>query len=136
MDDAIDRAGSFLAAFIALATLAIIISFRANTVNVLGAFFQGASNLIGVAISPITGQSVAGLNAGGLTGGTWAGGDGGNTTANTYLGSASGGLAVGLGNGTGFSLGGNFLQQGSNLISSVGGLFGSGGSGIDSGAWD
>jgi membrane DNA delivery protein len=65
--------GAGIAAIIGLAVLAIVISSRANTVAVLQSFFAGASNLIGVAISPITGQSVSGLTAGGLSGGAWSG---------------------------------------------------------------
>lgn len=101
-----------IAAMTALAVLAIVISSRANSVNVLSAFFGGLSNLIGVAISPVTGQSVSGLNATGLQGFT--------TGAN------SGGFAI-SGAATGNNGGVAFGVSGLNL-NSLGSLFGGGGS--------
>lgn len=126
MGDIGDRIGGFVAAIIALATLAIVISSRANTVNVIRAFFAGSSNLIGVAISPITGANVAGLDASGLTGGQWASGASGTVLGGSYLGSAGGGVSVGLPSGAGFSLGGGFLQAASGILGGAGGLFGGG----------
>jgi hypothetical protein len=132
-----------IAAIISLAVVALVISSKANTPNVLNSFFGGLSNLIGVAISPVTGQTVAGLNAGQLTGdtGTWT------VPVNNQIGTTST-----------LSGGGNLLTQGGNLLTGAGNLVtgagnltksvnqlfgGSGGSGpsggggfVDSGSFD
>lgn len=131
MDDFTSKISVIIGSIIGLAVLAVVVSHGANTTNVLGAFFGGVTNLIGVAISPITGQSVAGGT--GLAGGTWqAGGVGGGTS----------GFAVDLGGGGGDLLGGLFgsLTAGSNLPGTgndpTGGLFGGGGSSfLDSGSF-
>jgi hypothetical protein len=46
---------AIVAGIVALAALAVILSSRANTSNVLGVSFQGLSSLLGTAIKPITG---------------------------------------------------------------------------------
>jgi len=46
-------------AIVGLAMVAIIISRRSNTAGVLQAGFSGVANNIGVAISPVTGSSMA-----------------------------------------------------------------------------
>jgi hypothetical protein len=125
-----EKLSAAVAGIIALAVIAIVISQRANTTNVLAAFFGGVSNLIGVAISPITGQSVSGLTAGGsstgLTGGGWQ-------TGGFAIGS-NGSIGVTGSNGTSISANGI-----GNLIGQVGNMFGgssSTGSGvIDAGSF-
>lgn len=108
MGDIGEKLTGIVAAVIGLAVLAIVISQKANTANVLGAFFGGISNLVGVAISPVTGQAVSGLNASGLSGGTWTGGGStagssalsgitGASGAQNYLGAALGAVGGGFG---------------------------------------
>jgi hypothetical protein len=125
-----------IAAIISLAVVALVISSKANTSNVLNSFFGGLSNLIGVAISPVTGQTVAGLNAGQLTGdtGTWT------VPVNNQIGTTS--TLTGAGNL--LTGAGNLVTGAGNLTKSVNQLFGgSGGSGpsggggfVDSGSFD
>lgn len=100
-----DKILGIVGAIIGLAVLAIVISNQANTTNVLTSFFAGLSNLIGVAISPVTGQSVSGLTAG-LQGGAWSGGTSGfSLSGGSYgvnvggvgqIANAAGGFAGGL----------------------------------------
>jgi hypothetical protein len=127
MDEAGKTIGGFIAAIIGLAVLAIVISSRANTVAVLQSFFSGTANLIGVAISPITGQSVSGLSAGGLTGGSWSGSGSGTSGLLSNVGSifnmipgASGGSSI---------LSGGLSPSSLGLGSITGGLGGIGGGG-------
>jgi hypothetical protein len=87
-----------ISAFIGLAVVAIVISQRANTVNVIGTFMAGITNLIGVAISPITGQSVSGLSAAGLTGGSWTTGLSGFASNASGFTTGTGGVSLNLGN--------------------------------------
>lgn len=118
-----------LAAIVSLAVLAIVISSRANTVNVVSAFMGGITNLIGVAISPITGASVSNLNGGGLAGGQWQ-------TGQSYSNGATSGFAsssAAAGNiGGVFNVGGQTFG-GSIGLGSITSLFGSG-SGSNSGS--
>lgn len=128
MDDIGTKISVIVGSIIGLAVLAVVVSARANTTNVIGAFFGGVSNLIGVAISPVTGQSVSAGT--GLQGGPWQAGGAGGTS----------GFAVNLGGGGGGTdfLGGLFgsLTAGSNLPGTgndpTGGLFGSGASSVGS----
>ena len=123
-----------IAAIISLAVVALVISSKANTPNVLNSFFGGLSNLIGVAISPVTGQTVAGLNAGQLTGdtGTWT------VPVNNQIGTTS--TLTGAGNL--LTGAGNLVTGAGNLTKSVNQLFGgsgntgSGGGFVDSGSFD
>jgi PRD1 phage membrane DNA delivery len=150
MNDVGQKIGAFIAAIIGLAVLAIVISARANTVNVLGAFFGGVTNLVGVAISPVTGTSAAGA---GLGGGSWEG-TGGSPYASGFALPATGGGgggAFGLSTPGGFNLGvsgvGDILGGlgslvggggggGGSLFSGLGSMFGGGGGGfIDSGSF-
>lgn len=138
MNDAGEKIAGAVAAIFGVAVIAIIVSQRATTASVLQSFFAGLSNLIGVAISPITGQSVSGLGAGGLTGGQWAqGGTPGYASSASgfggfniggILGGASGMLG-GIG-GLGGILGGG---GGGGGLGSIGSIFGGGG---DSGGGD
>jgi hypothetical protein len=137
MGDIGQRIAGGIAAVFTLATLAIIISTKANTPNVLGAFFGGLANLIGVAISPVTGQTVSGLGASSLTGATT------DTGAWTVPITNFAGTSGTLGNASNI-LGGinNLVTGGTTLVNNVGKLFGgSGGSGsgsgnVDSGSFD
>jgi hypothetical protein len=106
-----------VAAIIGLAVIALLVSQRANTANVIGAAAGGLSNLIGVAISPVTGAQT-GAGATGLAGGSWTAGGtysgfaiapgfGVNTAGNALLAGAASGAAGALIN-QGFSaLGGS-----------------------------
>lgn len=119
MDDIGSKISAIIGSIIGLAVLAVIVSDAANTTNVLQAFFGGVSNLIGVAISPVTGQSV---NSGqGLLGGPWqAGGNSGGYSA--Y--SGTGGLSFGGSSNGGFGITGSVNLGGlvSSLTGSSGGL--------------
>lgn len=147
-----DKILGIVGAIIGLAVLAIVISNQANTTNVLTSFFAGLSNLIGVAISPVTGQSVSGLTAG-LQGGAWSGGTSGfSLSGGSYgvnvggvgqIANAAGGFAGGLLRG---AAGGAYgyagsIAAGSSGTNLAGSLGGSGGSGalaqdfIDSGTF-
>lgn len=130
MNDIGQKIAAFIAAFIGLAVLAIVISARANTVAVLGAFFGGVTNLVSVAISPVTGTGTAGA---GLAGGSWDGSApnaSGFSMPASYTGNtATGGISVAT-PGVSLNLGG--------LLSGVSSLFGGGGGGgsfIDSGGF-
>jgi hypothetical protein len=146
VNDLGQKIGAFIAAIIGLAVLAIVISARANTVNVLGAFFGGVTNLVGVAISPVTGTSAAGA---GLGGGSW---EGGTPYASGFAlpATGGGGGAFGLSTPGGFNLGvsgvGDILGGlgslvggsgggGGSLFSGLGSMFGGGGGFIDSGSF-
>lgn len=140
MDGISDRIGAMIAAFISLAVIAIVVSNAANTTNVLTSFFSGIANLIGVAISPVTGQSVGGLNASGvsasgLTGGGWANGSGGFALTTTssggggVLGGVLGGVTTGASNALANTIGGN-------ISNALGNLFSGGGGSNDGGSWD
>jgi len=118
---------AIITAIITVAVIAVVLSNGANTVNVILSFFQGMTALLGVAISPITGQSV---NSGGsLTAGWSNTGTGGFSTSVNGLsgavGSAAGGLLSGLFSGS------------SGITGNLGGSSGgSSGGSIDSGSWD
>ncbi len=111
MSDVGEKISAAIAAIIGVAVLALVLSQRATSASVIGAFFTGMSNLVGVAISPVTGQSVANLTGGGLTGGVWSG----SSTASNSTGSTLTGAANLVGALTGGGLG------------ALGGLFGSSG---------
>lgn len=118
MNSAGEKIGAVVAAIIGVAVLAIVVSAQANTVNVLSAFFGGVANLIAVAISPITGQTVQGSTAG-LAGGSW------------LTGSGVSGFSVNAGGITGAING--LLGGASGAGNVISGLTGSGGSGMLSG---
>lgn len=131
MNDIGGKIGAIVASIIGVAILAVVISSRANTVNVITAFFSGVSNLVGVAISPVTGQST-GANAQGLPGGSWSssGGTGGSLLGGYSGSSGSNGLGGGINIGSifsglgslgGGSSGGSGLNFGSILGGSSGG---------------
>ena len=118
-----ERIVGFVGAIVALAVVAILISAKSNTPNVLGAFFGGLSNLIGVAISPVTGQTVAGLSAAGLTSSgltgqpaQWAQTIGSSSGTSGSLGGIGsilgGGGSGGLGGILGGGAGGGFIDTG------------------------
>jgi hypothetical protein len=125
MGDIGSKIAGGIATIITLAVIAIVISARANTSNVLLAFFGGMSNLIGVAISPVTGQSVSGLSATGvsttgLLGGNWAVPVGATGSVLTGAGNVLGGIN-------------SLINTGSNLL----GGSGSSGTGfVDTGLLD
>ena len=131
MDDIGAKISAIIAGIIGLAVVALIVSQGANTMGVIYQFFGGLSNLIGVAISPVTGQNVAGLSAGGLGGGSWTTG---NPAASGGLGLAvnTGGFSIGLSQGTVNTIGN---QLGNAAASGLGSLFGGSSSGgyVDSG---
>lgn len=148
MNDTGEKIVGIIGAIIGLAVLAIVISARANTANVLASFFAGLSNLIGVAISPITGQQISSLSGlsgsgGGLTsgfginlGGLGTSGGGFNLNLGGILGGGGGGGMGGLGGILGGSGGGGGGGMGGlgGILGGSGG--GGGGSFVDSGAWD
>lgn len=113
MDKIENIIGLVIAAVIGVAVIALLVSSNANTSSVLGTFFSGLSNVIGVAISPVTGQSVSGLSASGLTG-SWVG-SGGTTTL-----ASAGGLGVNIG-GLGSLIGGtnSLINSTSNLGNTI-----------------
>lgn len=134
MNDAGEKIVGIIGAIIGLAVLAIVISARANTANVLASFFGGLSNLVGVAISPITGQQVSNLS--GLSGS-----GGGLTSGFSLLGGSSGGgvnLNVGSLLGSGSSGGiGSLLGGSGGSSGGIGSLFGGGAdAGVESGTFD
>jgi hypothetical protein len=57
---------SVLTAIIGVSTLAVILSKNANTANVFTSFSQGFSQILGTALSPITGQSSLGSTLGSI----------------------------------------------------------------------
>jgi PRD1 phage membrane DNA delivery len=120
-----EKIGAGIAAFVGLAIIAIVISNQANSANVIGAFFAGVSNLIGVAISPVTGQSV-----GNLSGGGYSGGGGGYSGGGGFPGLSGGGWSGG--GSSGFAMSGfDPATLLGGLTGGSGGMFGgmSGGSG-------
>lgn len=132
MNDAGEKVVGIIGAIIGLAVLAIVISARANTANVLASFFGGLSNLVGVAISPITGQQVSNLSGLSGSGGGLVSGFG----VNLGLGNSNGGFNLNL-SGLGSILGGGGGGGGS---SGIGSLFGGSSGGgaqdfIDSGSF-
>lgn len=142
MGDFGEKIAAGVAAIFTVAIIALVLSMQANTTNVLSAFFAGLSNLVGVAISPVTGQSISGLSGNGLTGGNWAGFAmpiGGNSTGGILGGAGS--LLGGLGNLLGGSGAGGGLSSllggGGSSSGGLGSLLGGSGGGlIDSGSWD
>jgi hypothetical protein len=116
-----------IASIITVAIIALVISGGSTTVGVLTSFFQGLTGLLGVAISPVTGQTSqfanTGLQSSGLfqtsAGGVSTGINGGGVNLNLGgLGSALNGIA---GGGTSLLSGGTW-DSGSNSV-----LVGSGG---------
>lgn len=55
MTDVGQKVGEIIAAIVTLAALAVVVSNSANTSNVLTAGLGGITNLVKVALSPITG---------------------------------------------------------------------------------
>lgn len=55
-----------LGGIVTVAIIAVIVSQKSNTSNVISAFFGGFSNSIEAAVSPVTGQQAAPLQSGGL----------------------------------------------------------------------
>jgi PRD1 phage membrane DNA delivery len=75
MKDVSETFSTVFAGIIGLATIAVILSRRATTQNVIGSFSGGLSNLIAVSISPlwskgIGSQTIAPATFGGLGGST------------------------------------------------------------------
>jgi len=58
MNSFMESASTIALAVIGLAIVAVIISKKSNTANVIQSAASGLANNIGVAISPVTGQSV------------------------------------------------------------------------------
>jgi hypothetical protein len=122
---------AIITAIIGVAIVAVVLSNGANTVNVLWSFFQGMVGLLSVAISPITGQSVASggtLTAGwqntGVNGFTVSGGVGTNGAINSITGSVNSASAL-------ISAGTNGIMNGAAAANALSGLFG-GSSGLSS----
>lgn len=122
----------FVSAIIGVAIIAVVLSQGATTVNVLGTFFSGLSQLLGIVISPVTG---GGNFAGG--GSTYAGEItlGSGVSGNTSSGISANGLGLGVG-----IAGLGSLSVSNGAINSIAGLFGGGSSGGSSGlaggSWD
>jgi hypothetical protein len=138
MNDIGEKIAAGIAAIIGLAVIALMLSNKANTVNVISAFFGGLSNLIGVAVSPVTGQSVSGLSAAGLSGGTWQTGSGGTGSTSAFsAGGSGGGFNIGsLLGGAGSLLGGSGIGSGlSGLFSGGEGGLAGGSGGTPDNAW-
>lgn len=57
-----DQIVAILTAIIGVAIVAVIVSKRSDTTNVISAASNAFSNAIGVAVSPITGQTPAGMS--------------------------------------------------------------------------
>jgi len=121
----LDKVGNgiagFVTAIIGVAIVAVILSQGANTVNVLGTFFSGFSQLLQVVISPVTG------------GANFASGTSGQT--GTYAGQITlGGLYGGTTGSSGLALNGiGSLNLSNSAINSLLNYAGSGSS-ADSGA--
>jgi hypothetical protein len=133
MGDFGDKIMAIITAIVTLAIIAVVLSFGANTTNVIGSFFSGLAGLIGVAISPVTGQT-SGISGNAFFGQPLQGSIIGLGVSN--LGNTGGTLA-----GTGIALNGlgGALTGGANLISALGGGGGGslGGSGVvDTGNFD
>lgn len=58
MNSFMEGASTIALAVIGLAIVAVIVSKKSNTGNVIQAAASGLANNIGVAVSPVTGQSV------------------------------------------------------------------------------
>lgn len=132
MNNVGEQIAGLVTAIVGVAIVALIVSYNAATTSVISAFFGGLSNLVGVAISPVTGQSVSGLSAAGLTGGSWIG------LGASNLSSMGGAVNVAT-QGFGLSIPSSLISQaGSGAGSLFGGgssLFGGGG-GFDTGSFD
>jgi PRD1 phage membrane DNA delivery len=132
MRDIGEAVAGIIAAIVGVAVIGLIVSSKANTSNVLTAFFGGLSNLVGVAISPVTGQTVQGLTTG-LQGGSWQGGgssgSGGFNPLSILGGGGSGGMNFLPIGGSGGGMGGFDINS---LFSGFGGSGGSGGMGLPS----
>jgi len=57
MNDAFAGIITVLVAIVGVATLAVILSQKSNTAQVIGALFNGVGQDIGAAVSPITGSA-------------------------------------------------------------------------------
>ena len=118
---------------IGLAVIAVVVSNGANTANVVKAVGGGLSNLIAVAISPVTGKAPTGTAAS-LTGGQWALGGTGGTSG--LVSASNGGIGIGTPYGSLAISGSTLNQLGSAVGNGASSLFGGSSSGIDSGTWD
>lgn len=63
-----DQIVAILTAIIGVAIVAVIVSNRSNTANVITSAAQALSGAVATAVSPITGTSVGGFAGGGFTG--------------------------------------------------------------------
>lgn len=82
MDRLTEAAVTIALGFMAVAALALFISKNANTANVIQASASGFGNVLDVAISPVTGATVAPNLA--YPGGTGIGSSYGGFTPNTF----------------------------------------------------
>ena len=127
-------------AVLGVTIIAVVLSSKANSVNVLNSFFGGLSNLVKVAVSPVTGGGVvAASSGGGLAPTIVPNSNGGYSPQGSVAGQAAAGGAAGLAN---WALG-QFGQTGgssstpSGYANVDGGMMVnlSNGGGIDSGSW-
>jgi PRD1 phage membrane DNA delivery len=117
MDKFGETVTGIIASIITVAIIALVISNGSTTVGVLTSFFQGLTGLLGVAISPVTGQTSQFANTGLQSSGLFQ----------TSLGGVSSGINSG-----GVNIGGTLTGLG-NLASSINGISGSSGGTWDSG---
>lgn len=106
-----DKIAAFVAGIIGLAIIAVLVSTRANTSNVITSAASGLSAIIGAAVSPITGTTANNSTSTGNVLGSLLGGTSSNILGtNTISGLAGGGLgSFGLGSSSStspFDLGG------------------------------
>lgn len=107
-----------ISAVIGLAILAVILSQRANSANVITTFFSGLSSLVSTAVSPITGT----------TAGTGLISPGTGSIVNAFAGGGTTANVTGLAN-----LAGNLIGPASSGSSALGGdAFGGSGAAVDS----
>jgi PRD1 phage membrane DNA delivery len=117
MDKFGETVTGIIASIITVAIIALVVSGGSTTVGVLTSFFQGLTGLLGVAISPVTGQTSQFANTGLQSSGLFQ----------TSLGGVSSGINSG-----GVNIGGTLTGLG-NLASSINGIAGSSGGTWDSG---
>ena len=117
MDKFGETVTGIIASIVTVAIIALIISGHSTSVGVLTSFFQGLTGLLGVAISPVTGQTSQFANTGLQSSGLFQTGSG--------FGINSGGV----------NIGGSLTGLG-NLASSINSIAGGGTSLADNGSFE
>jgi hypothetical protein len=122
MDKFGETVTGIIASIITVTIIALIVSQGSTSVGVLTSFFQGLTGLLGVAISPVTGQTSqfanTGLQSSGLindgTSGGFSVANGGVNLNLSGIGSAIGGLGS-LGGGSSSIVDNGSFDSGSNV---------------------